>query len=575
MSMKKKYIPILAGVSLIIVLCLIMAATILIKKYTPSKVMADTNAYYNLESEDAVALVVNGKRLESQGILIDGHLYLDYQTLHDYVDQRFYYDYNEGKLLYTTYTETYEVEPGNTYYYKGNKKSEDLGYEQVTLSGDKVLVSYDYVLLVHEIASVYYENPNRLVIYTESPEYHLAELSKDTQIRIRGGIKSDILRQMDKGEEIFLVEEGDDWDHIITMDGYDGYVKKKAVDNEGGDIPEVLPLPDEEKLEPQTMSEPVVMAWHQVTNQSANRKVASVLANTKGVNVISPTWFYLNDSKGSIASLASSDYVSYCHANNVEVWGLVSNLEDSSVDSTAVLTHTTYRENLVSNLISKAIAYKLDGINVDLESLSTDVGDGYIQFIRELSLKCRANDIRLSVDNYVPSNYTAFYNRSEQACYADYIIIMAYDEHYAGSSEGSGGSITYVTDAVNNTLKEVPANQTILGLEFYTRVWDLVENGTDDDGNPTYSVKSTAVGMDEAANMARLNGVTPTWDDTTGQYYVEYEKSGHIYKIWMEEEDSISLRLKLYQEKKLAGVSFWKLGFEKKTIWNTINGYVK
>ena len=216
------------------------------------------------------------------------------------------------------------------------------------------------------------------------------------------------------------------------------------------------------------------MGWHQVTVPEANSSIASVLQNSKGLNVISPTWFYLNDNDGNIANLASADYVKYCHDQDVEVWGLVSNLENSQVSTTEVLTHTSKRENLENQIIAAAIEYDLDGINLDFEALSNEAGDAYVQFIRELSIKCENNDLVLSVDNYVPSSYTEFYNRAEQAVFADYVIIMAYDEHYSGSEDiGSVSSIGFVQNGVKDTLKEVPPEQTILAVPFYSRIWEL------------------------------------------------------------------------------------------------------
>ena len=198
------------------------------------------------------------------------------------------------------------------------------------------------------------------------------------------------------------------------------------------------------------------MAWHQVTNATANSDIANVLGSTKGLNVISPTWFYLNDNNGGLEDLASSSYVTYCHQHNVEVWALVSNLENKDVDSTYVLTHTSARQNLVNQIVSAAIQYNLDGINLDFEALDgASVGDGFIQLVRELSLKCANNGIVLSVDNYSPYSFNAFYNRSEQAAFADYIVLMGYDQHYAGSEEaGSVAALDWVKEGVSNTLAE-------------------------------------------------------------------------------------------------------------------------
>ena len=312
------------------------------------------------------------------------------------------------------------------------------------------------------------------------------------------------------------------------------------------------------------------MAWHQVTEQTANGTLASVLSATKGVNVISPTWFYLNDNNGGIKSLASSDYVTYAHQHNVEVWALVSNLENPDVDTTQVLTHTSTRENLTNNLISAAIQYDLDGINVDMEALSTDAGEGYIQFIRELSIKCKKNDLVLSIDNYVPSSYTAFYNRKEQSCFADYIIIMGYDEHYKGSEEaGSVASIDFVKNGIKDTLKEVPAEQTILALPFYTRLW---AETTGEDKKVT--VTSEVVKMNNQQTVVNNSGALPKWSDKYGQYYIEYQKDGKTYKMWMEESKSIEQKLQAAKKAKIAGTSVWKLGMEDPTVWDTIIKYV-
>lgn len=280
---------------------------------------------------------------------------------------------------------------------------------------------------------------------------------------------------------------------------------------------------------------------------------------------MSPTWFYLNDNKGGIASIASSNYVSVCHANNVQVWGLISNLEDDSVDTTTVLNTTSARDTLVNNLIAQAITYGLDGINIDIEQLSGAAADGYIQFIKELSIKCEKNDIVLSVDNYVPTVSSAIYSRAEQAKYADYVVIMGYDEHYGGSEEaGSVASLDWVKQGVEDTVSEVPAEQVILGMPFYCRVWEVASDG---------SVSSTAYGMNAIQSYLKTNGVTTNWDETEGQYYGEYTKGDTTYKIWVEDETSIEEKLKVMKEAGLAGGAFWKKGFDSTGVWNIIAKY--
>ena len=300
-----------------------------------------------------------------------------------------------------------------------------------------------------------------------------------------------------------------------------------------------------------------------------------------------PSCYHRGRANGGLGSLASSDYVSYCHEHNVEVWALVSNFgaKDQGLENpnlTTILTHSSSRDNLVNNLISAAIQYNLDGINVDFESVDPAVGDAYIQFIRELSLKCANNNIVLSVDNYVPTEYTAFYNRAEQALFADYIIIMAYDEHYAGSEPGSVASIGFVTEGIQNTLKSVPADQTILGMPFYARIWNLtptdvqIESSEDEviDSYTNFDISCYSAGMAEQRRLLNANGITPIWSEENGQYYAEYQNGGSTYQIWIEDNASIEEKLKVMNAFNLAGGAFWKLGLEESSVWDTIIKYI-
>ena len=250
-----------------------------------------------------------------------------------------------------------------------------------------------------------------------------------------------------------------------------------------------------------------------------------------------------------------------------------------------MLTYSSRRESLINNLISAAIQYKLDGINVDFESLDPSIGDSYIQFIRELSLKCANNGIVLSVDNYPPTAYTAFYNRSEQAVFADYVILMGYDEHYAGSEEaGSVSSIGFVNQGVADTLQSVPADQAILGMPFYTvsgarlRYRTMARLSVQPRAPPTVihstSLDCYSAGMKEVQNLISTNGAVPVWSDTDGQYYVEYINGGVTYKIWVEDATSLEEKLKVMQSNQLAGGAFWKLGLEDPAVWDTIIKYI-
>ncbi len=563
---QQKLILILAVIVLVVIVAGITFMTTFVKKYSPSREVSDYASHYNLSAEDSVFVTFDNQQMEENGILSDGEAYVHYQTVHDYLNGRFYWDGTEQILRYTIPEGLISVTPDTEQYTLG-KDAQTAEHKIVIVRDGNMYLSLSFIQQYTDIHYEVYEDPGRVVISDEWDEVTFTGIKKATQIREKGGVKSPILKEVKKGDLVTVLETMDSWVKVCSQDGFIGYVKAKCL---GG---------EQEVLYDHNYEEPVFshiskdfrvnMAWHQVTNQSANSNISSVLSTAKGVNVISPTWFYLDDNEGKIASLASADYVSCCHQQGVEVWGLVSNLENEEVDTTAVLGVTSSRDNLVNNLISEAIRCDLDGINVDFESLEAEAGDGFLQFIRELSLKCENNDLVLSVDNYVPSGYTEFYDRAEQAVFADYIVVMAYDEHFRGSEEGSVASLGFVNQGIEDTLQDVPAGQVILGIPFYTRVWELTPSEDAQDGQ-SYTVDSEAVGMSEVETRVAANGATLEWLEDCGQYYAEYEHDGKTYKIWVEDQNSIEKKLEVMTSNNLAGAAFWKLGYEKNTVWDTI-----
>ena len=574
--MKKKTIPILTVCALIVIIVAIIGGSVLLRKYTPSKEHKDLTSYYNITADNQVAIVLNNELTSSYATLIDGHIYVDYNFVHDTLNSRFYWDHNENILLYATSRDLISAEADSNKYLI-TKSSVDYGRPVVKANSDSAYIDLDFVKEYTDLTYKYIKDPNRIIITNQWGDYETASVKKNSTVRVKGGIKSPILKDITETTDVTVIEQGDKWSKILTADGIIGYVQNKRM----SDISTKTRTSD---FTPDTFAHitkdfNICMAWHQVTNSSANANIASVLSSTKGVNVISPTWFYLNDNNGNLANLASLDYVNYCHSQGVEVWALVSNLENKDADSAEVLTHTSKRQNLVNQIVSMAIQYNLDGINLDFESLNqSKVGDAYIEFVRELSIKCANNGIVLSVDNYVPTSYTAFYNRAEQANFADYIVIMGYDEHYAGGDAGSVSSIGWVKQGVADTLTEVPADQIILGMPFYTRLWHLTPKDTSskdssDSNDSSYDVSSKIYGMRAADALLTDNDVTKTWDQESGQNYAEFTNGDSTFKVWLEDANSAEERLKIVKDNKLAGASFWKLGFETSDIWNTIIKY--
>ena len=559
--------PVALGILLILLVLITAAAVFVFKRYSPSKERMDLDLYFQLEEEDDLAIIIQNTKLEDKGIVLNGRPYVSTDVVKKYLNNRFYWDSVENLYIYTTPNEMITAAVGESQYVV-DKKSTAVDYQIVKVEDGIAYVALEYVQGHTAMDFEYMEDPNRVQITCEYGEVSVIHAKRNSEVRYRAGIKSPILTDVKKGDQLFVLEEPDEiekWTRVRTADGYIGYIRDNKLK---GATTTVL---SNDFVEPEysnlTKDYTINLTWHQVGSREANSSIYQKLAEAKGVTTISPTWFFIRDNDGNIQSIASQDYVDYCHQNGVEVWGLVENMTYANeIDITSILNKTSSRQNLVTQLIAQAIQYDLDGINVDIEALPGEAGVGFIEFVRELSIMCRRNNIILSVDNYVPMAYNQNYSRKEQGIVADYVIIMGYDEHFAGSDvAGSVASIGYVRNGIEKTLEEVPAEKVINAVPFYTRLWH-----TDNDGK----LSSSALGMNAAAKTVANNGATPEWSEEAGQYYAEFNNADGFYQVWLEEEASIEEKAKLLKEYDLAGIASWRLGYEKNEIWDVILKYV-
>lgn len=562
----KKLMPVLIAIVLIIVVAGIGFGAKIAEKYSYSKERADLTEYFGITGSDDVPIIMQNEQIEEHAKLWDGVCYFDFATVHKYFNDRFYEDKKEGLLLYTLPNAIVSVPIGSTTVKVSTEGTEgSREYVIARYEGDTLYVAADFVKEYANFSYALYTEPNHMQVYTQWGERQLATITKDTQVRYQGGIKSDILTDVSEGDKVIILEQMETWTKVKTGDAFIGYVENKKLSEPFADTP--APVTDyvEPVYEANTRDHKINLAWHAVAGVAGNDTLSEVMAQTKSINVISPTWFALSDNAGNFTSNATTEYVTQAHNMGLEVWGLVDNFTNEGIDTYEVLAGTSTRTYLINGLVEAALAYDLDGINIDFENISLDAGEPFIEFIRELSIPCRQHGLVLSVDNYVPMGYTSHYNRKEQGVVADYVIIMGYDEHYSGSeTAGSVASINFVEQGIADTVAEVPANKVINAIPFYTRIWET--NGT--------AVSSQAVGMELAQQYISDHGIDISWDETTCQNYGEYQSGSSYYQVWLEDADSIKVKLNIMSKYGIAGVAEWKLGFETASIWDVIEEYM-
>lgn len=557
-------------------------------KYGPSKEKADKKEYYGISQENQLAVIVGTENLKARGMLYDGRPYIEYTTVRDYVNERFYWDANENILLYTLPTDVVSVGVGSSEYTVGTTVNAE-EYVILKTEGPTAYIALDFVQKYTNFDYEIFQNPNRVVITAGDGEIKEAVVRKDTQVRVRGGVKSPVLTELSKKDTVTFIENEGDWKKVRTNDGYIGYVKGNCLKKE--QVKKLTRAFEEPQFTSIKRDRTINMAWNMVTNQSANSGVLETIANTKGLTTLVPTWFSVQDTMGNLISIASPEYVNYAHQSGIEVWAMVNDFDHgfggltTAEEIQEMLSYTSRRENLTNQLIAAAIQTGVDGINVDFEHIYTEEsGFHFIQFIRELSVKCRKNNLVLSVDNYVPQGYNAQYHRKEQGIFADYVVIMGYDEHQSNSYEsGSVASYDFVKEGIENTLKEVPAEKVINAVPFYTRLWserpkteeELAEQKDTEAAKYPMAIECETLGMSDAQARVAAAGVTAVWDEATRQNYAEWDGAdGKKYKIWLEDAASLEEKMKLMKEYQLAGTGAWRIGYETPDIWELILKYV-
>lgn len=558
---KKKAAPVLVVLILIVLVGAAGVVSFLINRYKPGTEYMAGNEYFNLTDENSVALIQNGELLEEQAVLIGGEPYAAYTYVESQLNSCFYWDEETKGILLTTSGGVQTLLPGDAAVAKTPGGQPAVQQE----SDGTVYISLDVVKEYTDLDYAYYSDPNRVVIRNEWDGVEQATVQSDTaQVRQKGGIKSLILADVQKGDTLLYLENLDNWCKVMTADGYTGYIQTEDISE-----PEAIEARTAKKdsYERITRDHKINLVWHQSTSTESNDAMAEMTAEMTGVNVISPTWFSVTDGTGTISSLASADYVKLAHDAGREVWGLIDNFNEA-FDETTDLAYASVRSRIIEQLLAEAASCGMDGINVDFENLKEAGIPHYLQFLRELTSAAHAQNLVVTVDTPVPQAYTMYYQRGEQARFVDYMIVMAYDEHFAGSEEaGSVSSLPFVQQAVEEMTRVMPADQVICGIPFYTRVW------TEKFGQS--AITSEVLGMDGAKNYAKENQMTETWDASLGQNVATVETSDARYTIWMEDEQSMEEKLKVIQSADLAGVAEWKLGFECADVWSLISEYIE
>lgn len=539
---------------------LLSAAGFFFIRFIPTRAVMSLSTYFGITRDYEVGTVIDFLKTEHPGRVIEDRIYLDYDCVNLHINPSVYHDSDAGLLIATMPDEmlTLDLSGGKT-----------PGGEAGILDGT-LYVSLDFLSEVTDIQVRVYEDPKRIFIETPG-KTTCACVSRKAPVRVGAGIRSKVLEVCDEGTEVRVSEDesvSPKWVRAVTADGIAGFMERRFLSDfqekdpayDGGD-------PGKQYVR-HFLDDKVNLAFHQTDNQESNALVEGKLEHAEGINVIAPTWFYLDSMSGDIRDVSSVSYVEKMHQRGLEVWPVLNDFDGStaSVEETAQFVSSFESRMKAVGAVAEALdRCGADGLVLDFELVREAGSLPYLEFIRELGVEVRKRGLRYSICNTVPG-FSSYLNRAEQARVADYVIVMCYDEHAAGASKaGSVASLPFVRKGISDTLLEVPAEQLIAAGPFYTRLWT-----TEEGERP----KSQAFGMKGAAEKLAEHGMTAEWDEKTGQNYAEIKEGNALLQIWLEDADSIAAKAEVMRDSGCAGYAWWKLGFETDDIWGVLKQYL-
>ncbi|WP_345238921.1 glycosyl hydrolase family 18 protein [Pontibacillus salipaludis] len=552
-TQSQKRIWILGGLG---VLFLLSSAVFWVLYPFPSNELAN---YYKTE----YPIVFNGKKYEGEILFEDG-VYISFDFINEEIDNDLFFDKPSDSIILTTSQNVYQMPIGSEQYYMNNKPTK-ASSPPIKSDGENVYISADWLKDIYPIHVHDHQETTIVSIYEGDQvlQQGVVEVEEEDLRRVRTApsLSSSYVHELEIDEKVTIEKEQKDFYFIRTNEGIGGYVKASS-----------LALTDSKQIEVNEKKEstfvpsvelPVHVTWDQLATNEP-------LPSLPGVQIVSPTWFKLQNGEGDIRNIASKSYVQNAKEKGYSIWALFSNGFDPDLTEEALETYDK-RKSMIDQLLYFAEIYGFDGINLDFENVYEKDGRNYTQFIRELTPLAHQKGLVVSVDVSFQSGsaqWSRFYEREELAEAADFIMVMAYDEHWGSSPvAGSVSSLPWVKSNLERILKKVPKEQLILGAPLYTRLWkeEVMKDGS-------IETSSESMSMEEVKDWMEERNLQSTYDPETGQDYVEYQSENNVtYKIWLENSSSLRKRVKLVHQYELAGIATWSQTFATEEAFKTIN----
>ncbi|NMP21448.1 glycosyl hydrolase family 18 protein [Sulfobacillus harzensis] len=268
---------------------------------------------------------------------------------------------------------------------------------------------------------------------------------------------------------------------------------------------------------------------------------------------IIPFWYQIS-ANGMISGSTDPSVLKLAEQHNLWTFALVQNMAGQSVFG-RLLNSPTARERAIDNMLTLVEANGYNGINLDWEGIAPQDRHQFTTFVEALATTFHRHGyyVTLSLPAETadqPNNsWTGAYNYRALGKAADLLMIMAYDQHYAGGSPGPIASPSWVKKVLDYTISAVPPSKVVLGIPGYGYDWS---------GSGT----AAALSYSQAESLAKQYGAS------SSSNHFEYLQNGQVHSVWFENTQSLLNKINLVSGYELRGVALWRLGIEDPKIWN-------
>ena len=523
--------------------------------------------YLREGTEKQINLVINNnnvtERLKNDVKIKDGIIYVSMDDVKNFFDKYIYIE-DEINEIVTTY----------------DKKIASIGFDvnKLTINGSikKIYASAmkeeDTIYLpLSEMKDVYNIEVSNMeakkVVTVDSLEREQIKAYAKSKLSVKWkkDVFSKTVDKVQKGDIVIAITKDENgWAKVRTENGEVGYVKSNSLTN--------FTTVREEQTKEKQITGKVNMFWDYFSQhvQAPDRTGQTI----EGVNVVSPSFFYLDENGTLQENVGSSGqaYIEWAHSNNYKVWPMIQNADAGIKVTSTILNSYKKRQELIDSIVEKCVEYGLDVVNIDFENIFEKDKDKLSRFIIELTPRMLELGSVTSVDVTAPdggANWSLCYDRNVIGDVADYLVFMAYDQHGTSSTKpGTTAGYNWVETSLKKIIDydQVETDKIILGLPFYTRIWTVSQDGS--------IVSRNVVNMVDI-NKSIPNNVEKQWNDELKQYYVEYQSGKNTKKMWIEDGKSIEAKVSLVTKYSLGGTSGWEKDRETSNIWTIINNELK